>query len=141
MTMHDKIRAADVMTADEKKELLEAGWHPDVVASLELRGFRPCKPDYIAARAGDMDFKSCLGFVRQTAMPHLYITLQRDPLPHVMLERIDSAIHDAGCVSGHQSLAGHFMRFFELCKSWRPAPDLRELEERLKVLEAHQKAV
>lgn len=134
-SMHDRMRAENLMTQDEVTELRALGWQLEVIQALQHRGFRPCKPDAIMARSGDFDIHRSMGFLRQTAMPHLYVTVERDELPHVVLERIDSAIYEAGYRSGHETLAGHFMRFFEQCKNWKPMPDVRDLEKRLAELE------
>lgn len=137
--MHDLMRKPHLMTDEEKQELLQDGWHPDVVASLQVRGYRPCKPDFVAARSGDFNFSRCMGFVRQTCMPHLHITVENDPLPHVVMERIDSAIHDASYAKGYEAIGGEFMRFFNLCKSHPPAPHLADLAKRIAEIE-HQMA-
>lgn len=135
-SLHTLARTANLMTQDERAELLADGWHPDVVASLHVRGYRPCKPDVVAARSGDFNFSRCMGFVRQTCMPHLHITVENDPLPHVVMERIDSAIHDASYAMGYEAIGGEFMRFFGLCKNHRPAPGVNDLEKRLAAIEA-----
>lgn len=135
-SLHTLARTANLMTEDERAELLADGWHPKVIDSLADRGFRPCKPDLIAARSGDFDIHRSLGFLRQTSTPHLYITVAKDELPEVVLERIDSAIFECGHRDGHEHVAGQFMRFFESCKSWQPASDVRVLEKRLAALEA-----
>jgi hypothetical protein len=64
-----------------------------------------------------------------------------------MLERIDSALFEAGLRVGHEGLAGMFMRFVESCKTWRlsPAPvaletHLSNLTARLAKLEAAHEA-
>lgn len=134
-SIHDLQRSANLMTNEERGELLDRGWHPDVIISLYDRGFRPCKPDYILARSEGVDVSRTMGFLRQTSMPHLYITVANDPLPHVVLERIDTAIADASRLRGHEELAGQFMRFFEQCRNWKPSSDLAALECRLSALE------
>ncbi len=135
-SMHTLIRQKNLMTEPERTELLASGWHPKVVESLADRGFRPCKPDIIAARSGDFDLHNSLGFLRQTATPHLYITIAKDELTEVVMERIDSAIYECGHRHGHEHVAGLFMRFFDQCKHWQPAPSTADLEKRLAVLEA-----
>lgn len=135
-SIHDLTRAANLMTAEEQHELLALGWDPRVVLSLAERGFRPCKPDPILARSEGIDIKRTIGFLRQTSMPHLHISVENDPLPHVVLERIDTAIADAHRLKGHEELAGYFMRFFDQCRNWKPSPDLSTLEKRLAALEA-----
>jgi hypothetical protein len=135
-SIYDLIRAANMMTAEERQELLDGGWDPRVILSLEERGFRPCKPDYVAARFEGVDIKRTMGFLRQTSMPHLHITVANDPLPHVVLERIDTAIYEAGRMKGHDTLASDFQRFFQRCQSQHPGPDLAILETRLAKLES-----
>ncbi|HBJ86103.1 MAG TPA: hypothetical protein DDZ88_20000 [Verrucomicrobiales bacterium] len=110
---------------------------------MRIRGFRPCQPDYIAARFDGTDLKKTLGFIRQTALPHLHITIARDESAQMVMERIDTAILEAGMRIGHESLAGLFMRFFESCKTWQlsPAPpaleaNVAKLAARLEKLEA-----
>lgn len=135
-SMQDIERSANTMTDAECTELIGSGWNTDVVLSLRFRGFRPCKPDYIAARFEGIDIRRTMGFIRQTAHPHLHITVARDELSHVVMERIDTAIYEAGMRIGHESLASSFMSFFERCKHWKPAPDISHLEKRLARLEA-----
>lgn len=131
-SMHDIERQANLMTPEERAELLAAGWCEEVITALQRRGFRPCKPDYIAARSGDFDITRCCGFLRQTRMPHLHITVEKDTLPHVVLERIDDAIYEAGCGQGHEALASHFNRFLSYCKNRQGFT----LEARVAALEA-----
>jgi hypothetical protein len=71
----------------------------------------------------------------------------RDDDVETVLERIDTALFEAGLRVGHEGLAGMFMRFFESCKTWRlsPAPvaletNLLNLTARLAKLEAALKA-
>ena len=135
-SLHHLARAADVMTAEEQQELLAAGWDSRVVLSLAERGFRPCKPDYVDARFEHADIKRTMGFIRQTSMPHLHITVERDSDLNVVLERIDTAIFEAGRQSGHDSLAGDFQRFFQRCQSRHPGPDLTTFSDRLTAIEA-----
>lgn len=134
-SMHDKMRDAEMMTDEEFIELQTLGWHPDVIQALRVRGFRPCKPDHIIARSGDFNIHRSMGFLRQTTVPHLHITVESDELPYVVLERIDTAIFEAGHRAGHEHIASLFMRLFEQCKNWRPAPDVVSFEKRLADLE------
>lgn len=138
-SLHDTTRAERMMTADERRELLAAGWQIEVIDSLHLRGFRPCRPDYVAARFDGTDIARTMGFLRQTAVPHLHITLAKSQSLSEVMESIDTAIYESGHRHGHATLAGLFMRFFEQCKSWQPAPDLAVLEKRLTALEANTK--
>lgn len=133
-SMHDMMRAPNLMTDVERAELLAKGWQPEVVDSLQSRGFRPCKPDFIAARFEGASIDRTMGFLRQTRMPHLYITIEKDTLPHVVLERIDNAIHDCGRLHGHESIASSFMSFFERVKQWKPS-NHHDLEARVARLE------
>lgn len=138
---------ANLMTDAEITELRHKGWHPEVIASLLDRGFRPCQPDFIDLRFSGSDMKNSLGFIRQGTLPHLHITLVRDDDVQTVLERIDTGIFEAGLRVGHEGLAGSFMRFVDSCKSWRlsPAPaaletNLTHLEARLAKLETTVKA-
>lgn len=128
------------MTVEERAELIGSGWADVVVDCLALRGFRPCKPDIIAARSGDFDLDGCVGFLRQTRTPHLYITVAKDALPHVVMERIDTAIYECGHRHGHERVASRFMGFFNDCKVWTPSPDLAAIEKRLQALESAKAA-
>lgn len=134
-SIYDMTRSEHAMTGEEMTELRESGWHPEVIGSLYSRGFRPCKPDYVAARFEGIDISRTMGFIRQTTHPHLFITVANDLLPHVVLERIDTAIAEAAHLQGHEQLAAQFMRFFDSCKHWKPSPDLSKLEARLSALE------
>jgi hypothetical protein len=143
----DQQRALVSMSDAEITELTREGWPAEIIASLRTRGFRPCEADHIAARFDGADPKKTRGFIRQTALPHLHITLERQGSMREMLERIDTALFEAGLRVGHEGLAGSFMRFVESCKTWRlsPAPAALEthlvnLTARLAKLEAAHKA-
>jgi hypothetical protein len=75
-SMHDITRHANVMTATERDDLIAGGWPVEVIDSLRVRGFRPCKPDIVSARF-EGDARDCIGFLRQTTLPHIQITLER----------------------------------------------------------------
>ncbi len=124
------------MSDAEITELTREGWPAEIIASLRTRGFRPCEADHIAARFDGADPKKTRGFIRQTALPHLHLTLERHGTMREMLERIDTALFEAGLRVGHEGLAGMFMRFFESCKTWRLSPAPAALETRLAKLEA-----
>lgn len=136
-SINHHLRRQHLMTDDERAELRDLGWHDEVIESLFRRGFRPCKPDYVTARFEGIDISRTMGFLRQTSMPHLYITVANDQEISVVLERIDTAIYEAGREQGHSTLAGDFMRFFEHCKNWKPSPDYNAIEKRLAALEAN----
>jgi hypothetical protein len=147
MSITDQQRALVSMSDAEITELTREGWPAEIIASLRTRGFRPCEADHIAARFDGADPKKTRGFIRQTALPHLHLTLERHGTMREMLERIDTALFEAGLRVGHEGLAGMFMRFFESCKTWRlsPAPAALEthlvnLTARLAKLEAADKA-
>jgi hypothetical protein len=142
----DQQRALVSMSDAEINELLREGWPAEIVFSLKDRGFRPCETDHIAARYDGADPKKTRGFIRQTALPHLHLTLERQGSMREILERIDTALFEAGLRVGHEGLAGMFMRFVESCKTWRlsPAPaaletNLSNLTARLAKLEAAHK--
>ncbi len=137
--MSEKARSANMMTATERDDLIAAGWHVEVVESLRVRGFRPCKPDYVSARFEGIDISRTMGFLRQTALPHLHITVPRYAQAVDVMEAIDTAIAAASRREGHEALAGQFMRFFEQCRNWKPSPDLAALESRLSALEQRTK--
>ena len=124
-----------LMTDEERAELLQQGWQPDVIQSLYDRGFRPCQPDFIMARTTGMSPSQYTGFIRQTCTPHIHISIHRDEVLHGVLEHIDSAIYQAGHCSGHDYLAAYFMRFFEACKN-HPTPDTSDLAARIANLES-----
>ena len=135
------------MSDAEITELTREGWPAEIIASLRTRGFRLCETDHIAARFDGADPKKTRGFIRQTALPHLHITVVRDNDVETVLERIDTALFETGLRVGHEGLAGMFTRFFESCKTWRlsPAPaaletNLTHLEARLAKLEVELKA-
>lgn len=135
MSITDQHRALVTMTDEESTLLQQQGWQTEVIHSLHQRGFRPCRPDYTAARFEGNDMAATLGFIRQTTLPHLHITVEKDTSHRVVLERIDTAIFEAGLSAGHQSLAASFMSFFDRCKKVRVIPD-QSLESRLAKLEA-----
>lgn len=135
-SISDQLRDSLMMSPEEWEGLVSQGWHLDVVASLRIRGFRPCQPDYVAARFDGIDIKKTMGFIRQTALPHLHITIARDESAQTVMERIDTAILEAGMRIGHESLAGLFMRFFESCKAWHLSPAPAALESQIEKLNA-----
>ena len=137
-SLHTLERQANLMTDEEQHELIEKGWHPRVIVQLALRGFRPCKPDWMAARFEGASIDRTMGFLRQTSMPHIYITVERDELVEVVLERIDTAIYEAGRQQGHEVLAASFMSFFTRCQRVPPAADMSAIEKRLAAIEARQ---
>jgi hypothetical protein len=146
MSITDQQRALVSMSDAEITELTREGWPVEVIASLRDRGFRPCEADHIAARFDGADPKKTRGFIRQTTLPHLHITIQRHASVCEVLEHIDTALFEAGLRVGHEGLAGMFMRFFESCQTWRlsPAPaaletNLVNLTARLAKLEAELK--
>lgn len=122
------------MTDAECTELIGSGWKTDVVLSLRFRGFRPCKPDYVAARFEGIDIGRTMGFIRQTALPHLHITITRHESSQTVMERVDTAIFESGMRIGHESLAGLFTRFFESCKTWHLSPAPAALESHIEKL-------
>ena len=136
MSISDHLRAAHLMTDAEKEDLLAHGWHPIVIESLALRGFRPCKPDFIEQRFEPLDLRHACGFLRQTSLPHLHISITKTAQPAEVMEAIDTAIYEAGQRTGHESLAGDFMRFYNRCKAWRPTPSHDDLITRIQALEA-----
>lgn len=119
-TAYDLTRAPLLMTEKDRQELLSLGWQPEVIASLHDRGFRPCRPDVHELRFGGADATRSMGFLRQTATPHIHISVLRDSPVHHVLELIDTAIYEAGCRAGHQQIADKFNAFTTACKS-RPA--------------------
>ena len=135
MTLHDLERQKNLMTAEERQEMLALGWQAAVLDRLFERGFRPCKADPALVRAFDFDPTRCSGWIRQTSMPHLHITVARDESLEVVLERIDAAIYYAGDRAGFSRNAGYFMHFLDQCRAWKPLPDLTSLEARVKQLE------
>jgi len=139
-SIHSLERQKNLMTDAEMLELLEKGWHTDVVESLFHRGFRPCKPDPIDARFTGIDIDQTMGFLRQTSTPHLHISIVNDPDPTIVLERIDAAIYEAGWEKGHNYIAGLFNAALNRCKSIPAAADLSTLEQRLVALEAKSRA-
>jgi hypothetical protein len=129
-SISEQIRAANTMTSSEVDDLIRAGWDIDVIKSLCDRGFREACP------MPQPDGSISPSFLRQTALPHLHIVLEKSAI----LEDLDTAIHESALRAGHESLASSFMSFFDRCKHWRPAPDLSALEARLAKLEATLKA-
>ena len=133
--MHDLTRHANVMTATERDDLIPDGWPVEVIDSLRQRGFRPCKPDIVSARF-EGDARDCIGFLRQTTLPHIQITLERSQDVTSLMEAIDSEIRHDGRKMGMDEATGPFVQFLSLCKNRRPPPDLSALEQRLQKVEA-----
>lgn len=125
MILADEIRKTRMMTVEERIDLINSGWKEEVINSLSRRGFRECGPVVNA------DGTKTPSFLRQTTLPHLHIALEKT----ATLEDVDNAIDEFSRREAHSALAGLFMRFFDQCKAWRPAPDNAALEKRLAVLE------
>lgn len=121
MSISDMIHNSLTMSTEEHADLLHRGWRAEVVDSLQARGFR---------EAGvDPDDRSTPMFLKQSALPHLFIPVN----PGDTLQDIDQAIYHSARRAGHESLASAFMRFFDSCKNWH-TPD--PLEKRLTALES-----
>lgn len=133
-SMHDITRHPHVMTATERDDLIALGWPVEVIDSLRQRGFRPCLPDIVSARF-EGDSRDCLGFLRQTTLPHLQITLEKCGGITELLEAIDSEIWQAGRCFGINEATAPFVRFLDLCKHRKPEPDVSAMEQRLQRLE------
>jgi len=121
---HDLTRAALLMTAQDHAELRALGWQEEVITALHDRGFRPCRPDLHEVRFTGADPARRMGFLRQTAVPHLHISVDRDSPVYLVLEAIDTAIYEAGYKAGHTHLAAKFTAFTTACKS--PTASLSE---------------
>ena len=133
--MHDNTRHLNVMTATERDDLIAAGWPVEVIDSLRVRGFRPCKPDIVSARF-EGDARDCIGFLRQTTLPHIQITLERSQDVTILMESIDSEIRQDGRRIGMDEITAPFVQFLNLCKNRRPVHDVMALEQRLQRVEA-----
>jgi hypothetical protein len=124
-----QIREANTMTSSEVDDLIRAGWDIDVIKSLCDRGFREACP------MPQPDGSTSPSFLRQTAMPHLHIVLEKS----ATLEDLDTAIHEAAYRQGYQALADLWHRFTDSVKSWH-RPQSTNIEARLAKLEATLKA-
>ena len=136
MSLSQTKRAADTMTPDGRAELLAKGWRPEVIDSLAVRGFRPCKPDFIAARFDGSDPSRTVGFIRQTCIPHLHITVDNSAEPHEALEAIDTAIFEAGQRWMHGQIAHRWNTFGTFMRTPNLEDPLASLTARLAALEA-----
>lgn len=124
-SISDQVREANTMTADEVYLLIQRGFNSAVVGSLRGRGFREACPMM------HDDGSTSPSFLRQTALPHLHIVLEKS----ATLEDLDTAIHDAAYRLGYQSLADKWHAFTDSVKSWH-RPQRTDLEARLAKLEA-----
>lgn len=132
-SLYHLARKENLMTDEERAELLADGWQPEIVQELAARGFRPCQPERHEVVIG------CVGgFLRQTVKPHLHITVERDEFIEVVRERIDTAIYDAGYDDGHDCLASAFERFTSRAKARRPRldPEIADLKDEVAKLKA-----
>lgn len=135
MSLHQTARAADTMTPEDRAMLLKQGWQPAVIDSLTVRGFRPCKPDLIAARFNGIDPSRTAGFIRQTCIPHLHITVDRQSELHEVLEAIDTAIYEAGQHWMHSQIAWRWNTFLTALRTPNLEDPLASLTARLAALE------
>ena len=124
-SLSDQLRAALTMTSDDVHDLIERGFAIEVVESLQKRGFREACP------MPHDDGSTSPSFLRQTAIPHLHITLEKS----ATLEDLDTAIHAAAYRLGYQSLADIWHRFTDSVKSWHRPQKAHDLEARLARLE------
>ena len=128
-SLSDKQRASVTMTSVEAENLIKRGYEPSVAGSLLKRGFREASPMM------HDDGSTSPSFLRQAALPHIHILLDKS----ATLEDLDTAIHDAAYRLGYQSLADLWHRFTDSVKSWH-RPHRTDLEARLVKLESAVKA-
>lgn len=124
--MNPPIQAMDWQ---DKEFLRHEGFSAAMIEELERRHFKPCQPP---ERITCPSKVTRYGFLRQTTLPHLHISLT----PYDTPESLDTAIYEAGRRDGHDLLGGFFMRFFDAVKNRPAAVDLATLETRLATLEA-----
>lgn len=119
----------DPMSCEDRQQLLKAGFKEAMIEELDRRHFKPCRLPKDTLPPSKV---TRYGFLRQTTLPHLHISLT----PYDTPESLDTAIYDAGRRDGHDLLGMAFMRFFDAVKNRHAAVDLTTLETRLAALEA-----